>query len=186
VSFLRMARDLSADADAAARAEVLCKLAVAEAEAMWLDEARRSADEALAALAAAKANPEQTAEFLATVASALREGGAAAAAWTPLVERGLALLGAERNLTWARLILLRDPIEVIPVGATRVGRWLGYDAEAVAIARASGDEDDYARTLTPHDWRTRQEIEALLALASTWRSPTAVMRARYVAARGFC
>jgi hypothetical protein len=186
VSFLRMARDLAAEGGTAARAQVLCRLAVAEAEAMWLDAARRSADQALDALAAANADPGQTAEFLATVARALQEGGAAPAAWTPLLERGLALLGATRTLTWARLMLLRERFEPVSHGIIHTSLGLGYDPQAVAIARAAGDEEDYARTLTPFDWWTRDENDALLALVRTWRRPSAAMRALSIVARGFC
>jgi len=54
----------------------------------------------------------------------------------------------------------------------------------VAIARAQGDEDDYAWTVDPLDWRSRQETDAILALARRWqrrpcgrrRAPTRVRR----------
>ena len=48
---------------------------------------------------------------------------------------------------------------------------------AAALARAGGDEDDHAQTLVPFDWRTREETEAVLALARAWRQPPAILRA---------
>jgi DNA-binding NarL/FixJ family response regulator len=60
---------------------------------------------------------------------------------------------------------------------------MGYDPQAVAIARTKGDEDDYARTLEPYDWRTRQETDAVLALARTWQRPAAILRALDVVGR---
>jgi len=93
------------------------------------------------------------------------------------------LVGLERDLLWARLTLLQDWTEPIATGTINAGRWRGYEPQAVAIARASGDEDDYARTLEPYDWRTRQETDAVLALARTWQRPVAILRALDVVAR---
>jgi len=183
VVFLRMARDLLPGGTSEASADLLCQLAIAEAEALMLTEARHSAEEALAALAAAGTEPKTIATFLVTVARALKDGGAAHALWEPLVQRGLALVGDDRDLLWARLTLLQDWMEPIATGTINAGRWRGYDPQAVAIARASGDEDDYARTLEPYDWRTRQETDAVLALARTWQRPAAILRALDVVAR---
>ena len=183
VLFLRMARDLAAESAPATHADILCRLAVAEAETLMLAEAERTAADALAALAAAGTDPNEVARFLVAVSRALKDGGASHTVWEPLVERGLALVGAPRDLTWARLTLLLDPIEPDRSGPIRAGRWLGFDPQAVAIAQSGGDEDDYARTLEPFDWRTREETAAILALARTWQRPGAVMRALNVGAR---
>ncbi len=183
VIFLRMARDLLLGGPPEASADLLCQLAIAEAEALLLDDARHSVEEALAALSATRTEPKALAAFLMKVAQALKDGGAPHALWEPLVQRGLALLGDERDLLWARLTLLRDWTEPIATGTINAGRWRGYDPQAVAIARASGDEDDYARTLEPYDWRTRQETEAVLALARTWQRPAAILWALDVVAR---
>lgn len=177
VSFLRMARDLAAEAEPAVRADVLCRLAVAEAEALLLVEAEQTVEAALAALTAAGAPPREVAAFLAAGARALKDGGAPQAAWEPLVRRGLALVGERHDLLWARLVLLLEPMEPLLSGELTAWRWLGHDPEAVAIARREGDEDDYARTLEPFDWRTREETDALLALARSWTRPTAILRA---------
>lgn len=185
VTFLRMARDLAVRGRPATRAAILCKLALAEAEALMLAEAQGSVEEALTALSEAGAEPAALAGFLATVSRALKDGGASHTVWEPLVQRGLALVGDRRDLTWARLMLLLDRAEPISRGEINVSRWLGYDPQAVAIARAGGDEDDYARTLEPFDWRAREETDAVLALARSWKRPAAIIRALDVVARDF-
>ena len=152
-----MARDLSARQPAAIRVEVLRRLALAEADAVLLDAAPRTLDEALSARQEVGVDGREVAAFLADVARALKDGGADHTIWEPMVERGLALLGAERSLVWARLTLLRDRYETIASGALNVGRWLGCDPTAVAIARRGGDEDDHARTFEPLEPRSRAE-----------------------------
>jgi ATP/maltotriose-dependent transcriptional regulator MalT len=148
-----------------------------------IEQAQQSVGVALAAMAEARVGPRATATFLALAARALKDGGAVVAAWEPLVEHGLELVGDERDLLWARLTLLRDRLEPIPNDIIHVSRWLGYDPQAVAIARAEGDEDDYARTLEPFEWRTREETDAVLPLARTWQRPAAIIRALDVVAR---
>jgi predicted ATPase len=108
VSFLRMARDLVPGNAPAIKGDILSRLAIAEAEAFLLEDARRSVGEALAALSASGAEPAVSAEVIVSVARALKEGGASPNLWEALVERGLALVGGRRDLTWARLMLLRE------------------------------------------------------------------------------
>jgi DNA-binding CsgD family transcriptional regulator len=60
---------------------------------------------------------------------------------------------------------------------------LEHDPQAVSIARASGNADDYAQTLETFDWRTPRDTAEVLALARTWQQPTAVMRALNVVGR---
>ena len=181
--FLRMAADLAVDAAPAERADILCALAVAEAQALLLDDSRTSVEAAVAALAASHASAVATATFLARVSRTLKDGGASRTAWEPLAERGLELLGERRDLTWARLTLLRDRFEVVSTGAINASRLLEHDPQAVAVARAQGDEDDHALTLEPLHCRTREETERVLALARTWRRPSAVMRALDISGR---
>ena len=157
--FLRMAADLAADAPLGQRTEILCALAEAEGEALRLDEARASVEAALAALEQSGAAPGTVAAFLARVARALKDGGASRSTWESLLERGLAIIAPQRDLTWARLTLLLDRFEVVSRGAVNASRWLGHDPDAVAVARAEGVEDDYARTLEVLDWRSRGETE---------------------------
>ncbi|TAK36629.1 MAG: helix-turn-helix transcriptional regulator [Chloroflexota bacterium] len=181
VRFLRMARDLAGQSEPGVKADVLCRLALAEAEALLLEEASRTVGEALAALSTADAYPRQRVEFLTTVARLLKDSGAPPAVWEPLMEEGLRLVREQRDLPWARLELLRDRIELVPSGPIRVARWLGLDPEAVAIARAEGDEEDYVRTLYPYATRSRQETEDILALARTWHQPAAILRSLQLA-----
>jgi DNA-binding CsgD family transcriptional regulator len=184
VMFLRMARDLAGQSpDASHQAEIFCQLAVAEARALLLAEAAPSVDMALAALAEAKAEAHAIAEFLVVVSRALKEGGADPTIWRPLVERGLGLIGEQKGLIWARLMLLLGRLEPITSEIIYVSRWLGYDPQAITIARADGDEADYAHTLEPLDWRSREETEAVLALARRWQRPAAILRALDVVAR---
>jgi len=178
VTYLRMAYDL-ARPDSAQRADILCRLAVAEADALLLANAAQTVNMALAALD----DTDHAIEFLTVAAQALKAGGANPAMWQPLVERGLALVGQRRDIGWARLMLLLDRVEPLSSQTVYVSRWLGYNPQAIAIARASGDEADYAQTLDPLDWRSREETEAVLALARRWQRPTAILRALDVVAR---
>jgi transcriptional regulator with XRE-family HTH domain len=183
VAFLYMARDLAAGSPPSERAEVLRRLALAEADALRLDEARTSGELAFEAMQLTDAALEESADFLGTLARALKDAGADPVSWESLVDRGLALVGNERGLAWARLELLRDHYEPIRSGPIRAGRWLGRDPQAVAIARLDGDENDYARTLDYLDWRTRAETESLLTLVRTWSRPLAIIRGLEVAGR---
>jgi DNA-binding CsgD family transcriptional regulator len=181
---LHQARDLAPADQPKLKAQILCQLALAEADAMMLAAARRSLEEAAETLSSAGTAPRAQAEFFAEAARRLKDAGADAEAWEPWVERGLDLLGNEaHDLLWAKLALLRDRFGPIASGPLRAAHWLGLDPEAVAIARASGDEDAYARTLEPLEWRTRQETEAVLAITRSWQEPTAIMRALDVVGR---
>jgi DNA-binding CsgD family transcriptional regulator len=181
--FLQIARDLATENAPSERVEVLCRLAIAEAEALMLESAEQTAREALAALRSAGAETGVQAEFLMAAARALKSGGSDASVWSNLVEQGLALLDGPHDLLWARLVLLHDPFERVSAGAAHAVRWRGHDPEAVAIARECGDEDDYASTLEPLEHRSHEETEAIRALAHGWRRPAAILRALNVAAR---
>lgn len=180
--FLRMARDLATEADAETRADVLARLAVAEAEALLLDSAARTTADVLTAFAQAGRPPEAEAEFLERIAFTLKSSGADAGVWRPLVDRGLELAAQERGLTWARLSLIHDPIEPVANTPLKSAIWRGFEPDAVAIARAEGGEEDYARTLESFDPRTRAETNELIVLGRRWQQPGARMRALTVAA----
>ena len=168
VELLRIARDLAPDPDA-----VLARLATAEAEALRFEDAHRTALAAVEGMRDADAQ----ANLLARVAGLLRGGGAPPALIEPLVARGLALV--ERpSLPWARLMLLRDRVEPVLAGPIYVGRFVPPPAEAVALLRAEGSEEDFAATLDPYDARTRAESEALLARTRTFASAAAAVRAQ--------
>jgi DNA-binding CsgD family transcriptional regulator len=181
--FLLIARELSTKTAPSERAEILCRLAITQAEALMLERAEQTVEEALAALRAAGAGPRAQAEFLRAAAQALKAGGSDASVWGSLVQQGLALLDGPHDLLWARLMLLKDPFEPVPAGAASGVRWRGHDPEAVAIARDHGGEDDYASTLEPLEPRTYEQTEAIRALAHGWRRPAAILRALNVAAR---
>ena len=179
VGFLRIARDLAALSDQGVPATILARLTLAEAESLYLDDARRTVEQAMTAFIAAGTSPEEIATFLAVVAAALEDGGAPVADWQPLVERGLALLeaqpGAARGLTWARLKLTLKAFAPIARGTINASRWLGSDPTAIAIARAGGEED-FARTIQPFDIRSPEETRALLLRARDWTNPAPRIR----------
>jgi DNA-binding CsgD family transcriptional regulator len=183
VQLLRMARDLSGELGAGDRARILCRQALAEARSLDLDSSLRTADEALTELAEAATDAEDTSGFLWTLAVALKDAGAAEEHVRPLVEHGLRRVGEERGLPWARLKLVLRPAEPLASGRITAERWLGYDREAVRIARASGDELDYAATLELMDWRDRSTIVALLARCRGWQEPAARIHALSIGAR---
>jgi len=186
VDCLRLARDLATATGTppAALAPILSQLAVAEAEAMDLDAAPTTARAAAQALLLSEPHPRQAAELLAAIARPLKEAGAEVTTWRPLVEHGLALVGEQRDLTWARLMLLQDRYEVlVNSGPVIASRWLGHEPQAVALARQAGTEADYAHTLETVEWRTPAETAQVLALARQWRQPPAVLRALNVVAR---
>lgn len=183
VDFLRIARDLGADLGAADRAAILTDLAIAEADAVLIEEARATADEALRALREAGAPDREVVRFYADLVTALKQNASADSRdWRPLLERGLALAAADRGRDRARLMLLVDAVEPVSREGIRAGRWRGFDPEAVAIARASGDEVAAARAVESFDARTRAETEAYLETVRTWQQPAAVMYGLTVAA----
>jgi DNA-binding CsgD family transcriptional regulator len=180
---LQMARDLSGELDAPQRAGIRCRLALAEARSLDLGSSLRTAEQALTELVEAATDPEGTAGFLWTLARALTDVGAAEEQVRPLVEHGLRLVGDERGLPWARLKLVLRPVAPLASGRIAAERWLGYEPEAVRIARASGDELDYAATLELMDWRDRPAIEELLERCRGWREPVARIHVLSIAAR---
>jgi DNA-binding CsgD family transcriptional regulator len=183
VSFLRLASDLAADSDVVLRAEIAWRLALAEAEAVLVEAAERSALEAMSLLAQTGAPPERIAEFATAAGRRLQDAGSAREVVLALAAQGLAALGERRDLPWARLRLLDRPVERIDAGSLSAGRWLGFDREAVAIARTGGDENDFASTLELMDWRTREETDALLTMVRRWSEPTAKIHGLSVVAR---
>ncbi len=153
---------------------------------MQIEDAQRTTADAIAALGEAGADPARTGDFLATVARALKQRAYAdARVWRPLVERGLALTAEHRDHAWARLMFLLNPIEPISRETIRAGIWIGYDPEAVAIARANGDEDDFARSFESWDPRDRSQTDELVSRARGWQRPSAIMYALTVAANDY-
>jgi DNA-binding CsgD family transcriptional regulator len=180
---LRMAGDLAGELDAGHRAEIRCRLALSEAHSLDLASSLGTAEQALSELAETATDPERTVGFLLALARALKDAGAAEEQMRPLVEHGLRLAGDERGLPWARLKLVLRPVGPLASGRIAAERWLGYDPDAVRIARVSGDELDYAATLELMDWRDRNAIEELLARCQGWQEPVARIHALSIAAR---
>lgn len=176
-TYLRLASDLAGESEAAERADLLCRLAVAEAQALWFADAQQTIERSLDALQRSGSAPEVAAAFLVRAIAALKDSGARPADWKPLHGRGLALLDGRHSIDWAWLALLDDPIEPVSSGAITAGRWRSLDPEAVCIARASGSEEDYARTLRQWDRRPYDETRAMLASTASWHSPAAILRA---------
>jgi DNA-binding CsgD family transcriptional regulator len=182
--FLGMARDLAVEAGPAERAAVLSKLAVAQAEALLLDDVQQTAKLALAALAESAASAAESVTFLTLLVGALKEAGASSSIWRPLLEHGLVLAGSEHTLSWARLVLLLDPVQPLANDRIRAGVWLELDPEAVAIARSDGEED-FARTLRQWNWKSVEETRSVLALVRGWREADAILRAMSKLAAAF-
>ena len=100
-----------------------------------IEDAPGTVDDALAALAAAERGRPRPRRFLARWWPGAQGRRGHPTAWEPLVERGLALVGGERDLLWARLTLLQDHssrsraallVGAIGWGATRqLLRWPG-------------------------------------------------------------
>lgn len=189
VSFLLIARDLCSAQDDELT-EILPALALAQAEALLLEDARASVDDALAVLEHAGAGSASRAAFLAEVARSLKDGGSPPSVWEPLVKRGLSLLSADAqnkgDLLWAQLTLLLDRVEPVASGTIVVGRWVRADPEAVRIVREHGSVEDYARSLEPLEWRDKEETEAIWQQVQHWPAdayPAAVIRGLDVVAR---
>jgi DNA-binding CsgD family transcriptional regulator len=183
VTYLRMARNLASSSAPTQRSEILRRLALAEVNALMVDESLETVEDALEAAAEAQAERGAVADFLRVAAWSLHDAGAPQETVTSLAERGLASASGRRDLTWARLKLAERPVEMLPAGPLRAGRWLGFDPEAVRIARESGDEADHARTIELMDWRSRAETEALYELVKTWNDPTAAIHGFSVVVR---
>ncbi len=174
---LRLAMDLMGPLPVSERAAIASDLAIAEAEAIWPAAALTSTDRALALHEQAGTDPAVVARFLATMVTSLHDAGAATEHWLPLVHRGLALVPVEDEVTWARLTLLIPRWEPVATGAVNGARWLGSDARAVAIARASGDERLFARSLQPWDLWEPDFTDVIMDRIQSWQDPEAIVRA---------
>ena len=127
-----------------------------------MDDAAKTIQDAIATLQEAGASTAEITAYIETAAAALKDNGADRDLWRPVVEQGLAFAGDVHDMSWARCAPTERyaPISTGPIYAAR---WVSLDAEALRLARASSDEDDYARTLQPFEGRNREETDALLA-----------------------
>lgn len=176
-TYMRMARDLASTLPIAERADIASALALAEANALRLDAALSTANEALDLMNEVGVASGDQARFLAQIVTLLHDGGQAPELWTPLLYRGLDLVPADDEVTWARLTLLIERFEPVTVGIINGSRWLGSNPRATAIARASGDEELFARSLQPWDLWDRAWTDHLSNLIATWQHPGAIIRA---------
>src|SRR6266536_6092165 len=76
VTYLCMARDLAASIGPPQRAEILCRLALAEVDALMVDASIETVEEALATLIEAEAEPTAVVDFLRLAAWSLNDAGA--------------------------------------------------------------------------------------------------------------
>jgi DNA-binding NarL/FixJ family response regulator len=175
-AFLGIAFALAPPEADAMRARILGELALARAEGGRSGESVATLTEALAVLEAAGADGAQIAALIHRVVSVLQDGLVSQATVEPLIARGLAALGDERGLAWARLKLLERPAEAVPAGPVRAARFLGFDPEAVRIARREGTEADAARTIDQFAQWSLPDLQAFMARVETWHDPLARLR----------
>jgi DNA-binding CsgD family transcriptional regulator len=186
VVFLQQALDLAPEEDLAVRADIAGQLAIAEAEATLFDEAPRSLETALAMLDGSGASCGAIADLVYRTSSILQDAMTDQETLEPAIQRGLAALGGARDLAWARLKLLERPRQLLTAGPLETYRWLGFDSEAVSLARSEGDELDHARTLQPLDPWTPAELISTAKEIRGWRDPRARLRGLDVVAHGLC
>ena len=177
VTYFRIARDLAIGLPPTERASINAELTLAEANALWLDAALDSARDTMLLLEEAGASNGDKARFIASTVTALHDGGQSSELWMPLLYRGLALVPDDDELTWARLTLLIERFEPVRSGPVSGARWLGSDPRATWIARSSGDEELFARSLQPWDLWNREWTEHLSNQVATWQTPSAIIRA---------
>ncbi len=176
VFYLEIARDLVAQSAPDVRADVLCDLAIAQADIVQIMEACTTAEIAVNALELSHATPDRIAAFYANLVTSLKQHASAEAhIWRPLLAAGLAVASQHRNHQWARLMLLKDPIQPVSRDEIVAGRWMGFDPDAVAIARASDEERTAARAVESFDYRSRQQTDDYLRSIRNWSEPAAVM-----------
>ncbi len=174
--FLTIARELATGEPAAARTDIEWRRALALAESLRIDDASESAEHAIALLDEANAAPDVVAHVCWRIAHTLNAVGAPVAIRNRAQQAGLRALGDRRDIHWARLRLLTDPIEPVPNDVLFVARWVGYDADAQRIARRSDREEDVVQTIESFEPRTPHETRTLIAHARTWRNPRATLR----------
>jgi DNA-binding CsgD family transcriptional regulator len=168
VEFLRIANELAGRASVSQRADIVQQLAIAEGLAMRAADAASTARFALQLLDQAQAESSDIVAFLAAFTRAQKNGGAPRNLWEPFAFKGLELKREDHDLEWARLTLLFNPFETVSTGLIHAARSVGYEPEAVAIARTLGDEDDFLSTLGITEVRTREETKSVRDVVGGW------------------
>jgi len=173
---LRRGLDLVAAEDHDTQGRLLSELALAQADSGLFSDARETLATAVSLLERRADADARIPELVYGVGTALWVVPTEFLAIDPLIERALAALGQHRNLTWARLKLLRRYVRREALGPIPVLEWAQLDPAAVQIARDEGTETDYVNTLD--GWqRSFGDDEDLIARVGGWRDPGARMQA---------
>jgi DNA-binding CsgD family transcriptional regulator len=183
VRLIEMARTLAKDAAPGDRAAILRALAVGQADALDVEAAERTVDEAIRET---RRSGDEAAlpGYLAEVGWALKDAGARIDLIRRVADLGLEL-ATRRDIHWARLRLLPYPATPLTEGPVHIEVWTGYEPEAASIARGSQDETDRARALEVMDYRSPAELAALRDEVLGWSRPAAVIHGLTVVARSY-
>ncbi|MDQ3654088.1 MAG: DUF2791 family P-loop domain-containing protein, partial [Chloroflexota bacterium] len=179
---LTIASELAITEPLAVRADIEWRRALALAESLRIGDAVAAAERTIEMLRDADTSPEMVAHACWRMAHALNAVGADEAIRRRLQRVGLRALGDRRDIHWARLRLLSDPIEPVPNDVLFVARWAGYDAEAQRIARQSDHDEDVAQTIQSFDPRNPYQTRNLIVHARAWQQPRATLRGLTAAA----
>lgn len=152
VRFWRIASDLTDSTRA--RADILPRLARAEAAALRFEDAAKTLQDALAL--------DCPIEGMHLVLRTLKQAGAPTRVWEPLLDECVSRC-SRRDIAWARLVAMRERVQIVATGPWYVSEWVAPDADAIRTLRASGYDADLAATVSPFAPRTRNETEALAA-----------------------
>ncbi|WP_315784297.1 helix-turn-helix transcriptional regulator [Bradyrhizobium sp. SZCCHNPS1003] len=173
--FLRIACDLAGDA---ASDEMLRDLALAQAASLDVE----AADATTRFLFSRcwERRPSWTMSFLVAIVRRLRDAGAPAEMWQPLVERGLEACDDRRDLYWARLEVLRQDWRCRWNDGTFEAIYHAPDPRALDLVRQLGDEEDRASALDLYAPRSIEQTEQVQRWAAEWQNPAAIIRAREV------
>ena len=127
--------------DSELRARILGDLALALAAAGHPAEATLALADAVDVHERVGTAGEEIAGLIAGVVAGVLDLMGSPLSLQPLIARGLAALGEQRGLPWARLKLLERPVEVVPAGPVRIARFAGFDPEAAADHPRAGHGD---------------------------------------------
>lgn len=185
LAWLKIASDLAVELPAKARAKIATALLLSEVAALHVQTATQRISETLAVLEEARYSAGDRSRFLAEVVTALHDAGAPSELWTPRLHEALDMVEPGDDLTWTRLTLLIEPFETVAVEGIAGSHWLGNDPRASAIARASGDEGLFARSLQPWDLWDRSWTLEITNLVATWQQPAAILRALTISGAGW-
>jgi DNA-binding CsgD family transcriptional regulator len=177
-----IAAELASDQGPVRRGEIEVRRALALLDALRIEEGEQAAEQAVAWLREGGVSSLVLAEQCWRLAHTLNAVNARPALRNEIRDIGLAALGGRRDLPWARLRLLGDPLSTVPHPTLHVAKWDGYDPAARAIVLQRGTEEDQAQSFESFDARTPAETRDLIARARGWRHARATLRGLTVAA----